>query len=253
MGEWMKWMCYVDIAIVLILSAYAGIIKKNATRREKVFCSLWVIWGILGFFALEFTFNDKFYAVPKTFLLVSLTWTLYIVFSGRCKRKHEYISFALYAATVFGYIVVASVGGPGIEVYTRDEVARTIKLAKAYDTVPVDAYIPFGVDDDEYIFQIDNIMYYYSNLSGKGVTKHGIDVKNIKMVITTEKEDPNIKWYAKKSYYKTLRWGKEIEKKAPVLLAKPPEPFIKEHYVKIFVPPTEDHWVVASSVSTAGD
>lgn len=248
MGEWMKWMCYVDIAIVMVLSTYAGITKRNATRREKVFCSLWIIWGVLGFFAFEFTFNDKFYAVPKTFLLVSLVWILYIVFSRSGKREHMYTLFVLLAATALGYLVTASVGGPGIEVQTRDEVTHTIKLAKAYDTVPVDAYIPFGVDDDEYIFQIDNIMYYYSNLSGKGVTKQGIDVKNIKMVITTKKEDPNIKWHAKKSYYKTLRWGEEIEKEAPAFLAKPPEP-----YAEIFILPMDDHWVVASSVSTAGD
>ena len=49
------------------------------------------------------------------------------------------------------------------------------------------------------------------------------------MVIMTKKEDPNIKWHAKKSYYKTLRWGEEIEKEAPALLAKPLFSFFVVH------------------------
>lgn len=245
MGEWMKWMCYMDVAIVLILSAYAGIIKKNATRREKVFNCLWIVWGILGFFIIEFVFNDKFYVVPKTFLLVLLAWILFIMFSRGVERKYYRVLFVFLAITCISYIVSASVGGPGIEVYTRDEVTNTVSLVMCYnDKAPTDAWIPDGIEDDDYIFQIDDVLYYYIN--DKKPIKQHISVKNVKWIISTKKEAPSIKWHAKKSYYKSLKWGKEIEKEAPAFLVKPPEP-----YVEIFMP--KESWKVKSSISVTGD
>ncbi len=247
MGNLMRWLCYLDVVVVLFVSGVAGneTWAKRKPSRSYILSLIAVAVGVMTFVIIQFVFNDRSWIVPKTCLLLFVAFVVYLMGIGIVERMtaepHITIFRTLFFVTAIAYVMGFFIGCPlSDDLYSR-EITTDIMTPVNYGEASEDEL-------GQYVFQENGKVYfYYIDHSDNGIRKtKSISANMIKEVrLHSDRDLPAVLWKKRETYYKTLKWGKEVEKKAPLFNRSLTE------FVEMDLP--QEEWEVKTSIKIVTD